>query len=161
MATELGGIGAEALAASSERALAAFDTLASHAGAVREGGASDARGTGPPDWIDLPFEPARISAPIIHAGATSVQVRTGLWRTMRPVIDHSLCHRCVWVCSTFCPDGAISVDAKGAPEIDYDHCKGCLVCVAVCPPHAIGALPEREAAQADEAANASAEEATT
>jgi Pyruvate/2-oxoacid:ferredoxin oxidoreductase delta subunit len=27
------------------------------------------------------------------------------------------------------------------PRIDLDHCKGCLVCVAVCPPHAIRAVP--------------------
>jgi pyruvate ferredoxin oxidoreductase gamma subunit len=49
------------------------------------------------------------------------------------------------VCTTFCPDGALGVDPTGAPRIDYDHCKGCLVCVAVCPPHAIRAVPEREA----------------
>jgi pyruvate ferredoxin oxidoreductase gamma subunit len=55
----------------------------------------------------------------------------------------------VWVCGTLCPDGAISADAEGRPRIDYDHCKGCLICAAVCPPHAIEALPEtkfREAA---------------
>ena len=63
---------------------------------------------------------------------------------MRPVIDHDLCRRCTWVCSTLCPDGAIAVDAEGSPRIDYDHCKGCLVCVAVCPPHAIRAVPERQ-----------------
>ena len=39
----------------------------------------------------------------------------------------------------------LHVDADGAPEIDYDHCKGCLVCVAVCPSHAIAAIPERHA----------------
>jgi pyruvate ferredoxin oxidoreductase gamma subunit len=64
---------------------------------------------------------------------------------MRPVIDHEHCNRCTWICTTLCPDGAIHTDAEGRPEIDYDHCKGCLVCAAVCPPHAIGAIPEREA----------------
>jgi pyruvate ferredoxin oxidoreductase gamma subunit len=49
------------------------------------------------------------------------------------------------VCSTLCPDSAIRVRPNGAPEIDYDHCKGCMICVAVCPPHAIVATPEREA----------------
>jgi len=48
------------------------------------------------------------------------------------------------VCSEFCPDSAIKVGADGRPEIDYDHCKGCMVCVAQCPPHAIAAVPERE-----------------
>jgi pyruvate ferredoxin oxidoreductase gamma subunit len=65
---------------------------------------------------------------------------------MRPVIDYARCHRCTWICSTFCPDGAIGVNAEGFPAIDYDHCKGCLVCVAVCPHHAIAGIPERGAA---------------
>ena len=81
--------------------------------------------------------------------ANSVQVRTGLWRTMRPVIDLARCNRCTWVCGSFCPDSAIAVDEEGYPRIDYDHCKGCLICVAVCPPHASRAVPEHEA-QAEE-----------
>lgn len=100
-----------------------------------------------PNWLELPFEPADLAAPDVFAGATSVEVRTGLWRTMRPVIDDDRCHRCSWICTTFCPDGAIDVDAEGAPRIDYDHCKGCLVCVAVCPPHAIRAIPEAVVAE--------------
>jgi pyruvate ferredoxin oxidoreductase gamma subunit len=142
---ELADLGADVAAANLESALAAYDGFGAHAGCVPEGpdlaAASDER----PDWVDLPLEPARLSAPDIHATATSVQVRTGLWRTMRPVIDHDRCHRCTWVCSTLCPDGAIAVDAAGSPRIDYDHCKGCLVCVAVCPPHAIRAVPEQQA----------------
>jgi pyruvate ferredoxin oxidoreductase gamma subunit len=43
------------------------------------------------------------------------------------------------------------VNAGGAPEIDYDHCKGCLTCVGVCPSHAIVTVPENEAAEAGEA----------
>lgn len=99
-----------------------------------------------PAWVDLPFEEASISAPVIHAAATSTQVRTGLWRTMRPVIDPEQCKRCWWVCSSYCPDGIINVSEDGEPEIDYDHCKGCLVCLAQCPSHAITAIPESIAA---------------
>ena len=66
-------------------------------------------------------------------------------RRWYPVIDYSRCNKCWWVCSTFCPDGAIEVDEEGSPHIDYDHCKGCLVCVAKCPPHAIEAIPEHQA----------------
>jgi pyruvate ferredoxin oxidoreductase gamma subunit len=98
--------------------------------------------------VELGLEPGERSAPDVRAPATSVQVRTGLWRTHRPVIDRDVCRRCAWVCGTFCPDGAISVDALGQPVIDYDHCKGCLVCAAVCPPHAIRVEPERAAATA-------------
>lgn len=98
-----------------------------------------------PDWIDVPFDDARISAPIIHGALTSVEVRTGLWRTMRPVVNYELCNRCWWVCSSFCPDSAINIDKDNYPQIDYEHCKGCLICVAQCPPHAITAIAESEA----------------
>jgi pyruvate ferredoxin oxidoreductase gamma subunit len=118
--------------------------MAAHEGKVTEGRAIPAEQYRMPDWIDLPFEEADLSAPVIFAGATSVQVRTGLWRTLRPVIDYDKCNRCWWVCSTFCPDSAINVK-DGRPEIDYDHCKGCMICVAQCPPHAIGAIPEQDA----------------
>jgi pyruvate ferredoxin oxidoreductase gamma subunit len=122
---------------------------------VTEGGAIAATEYAAPEWVELPLEAARVAAPDVFAPATSVQVKTGLWRTMRPVIDYELCHRCAWVCSTLCPDSAILVRADGAPEIDYDHCKGCLICVTVCPPHAIRAVPEREA-QAQERKGAKA-----
>ncbi len=71
---------------------------------------------------------------------------TGDWRTMRPVVDQALCvevksgkgtcFRC-WV---FCPEVVI---ARRAPiEIDLDYCKGCGICVEVCPAGAIRMVPE-------------------
>ncbi|MBP2675617.1 MAG: pyruvate ferredoxin oxidoreductase gamma subunit, partial [Deltaproteobacteria bacterium] len=102
-------------------------------------------------WVDLPFEDARISAPAIHAGVTSELVKTGLWRTMRPVIDRARCKGCWWVCGTLCPDGVIGVDDAGRPRIDYDHCKGCMVCLSQCPNRAIEAIPERDAREAETA----------
>jgi len=146
---EIGGLGEASVAKSIDYALAAFDAMASQAGVVSAGGVSGQGTCARPDWIELPLEDVRVSAPDIHAAATSVEVRTGLWRTMRPVIDYEHCNRCSWVCSTLCPDSAIAVDAGGAPRIDYDHCKGCLVCVAVCPPHAIRAVPEHAAQEAE------------
>jgi pyruvate ferredoxin oxidoreductase gamma subunit len=143
---EIGPLGRAVVAESQRRALEAYDRLAPQAGAVREGETIPAGLPERPAWVDVPAEAVRLAAPDVHAAATSVQVRTGLWRTMRPVIDHDLCRRCAWICTTFCPDSAIAVGPEGAPVIDYDHCKGCLVCVAVCPPHAIRAVPEREAA---------------
>ena len=96
----------------------------------------------------MPFEDATISAPDIRTADNSVEIRTGLWRTMRPIIDYDHCNKCWWVCSTFCPDGAIAVE-DGLPAIDYDHCKGCMVCVGICPPHAIAGMPEYRAQQLD------------
>jgi pyruvate ferredoxin oxidoreductase gamma subunit len=144
---ELRGLGAAVIDANLAQARAAYAAVAAHAGRVPEGAAIAARAYARPDWIALPFEAARIAAPDIFAAATSVQTQTGAWRTLRPVIDESRCKRCTWVCSTLCPESAIRVE-DGRPVIDYDHCKGCLVCVAVCPPHAIHAEPERAGAVA-------------
>lgn len=140
---ELAALGAAVVDKNLDQALEAYERMAPHAGVVSPGGGLAADAYEDPHWVALPFEDARISAPAIHAAATSVEVRTGLWRTLRPVIDYQRCNRCWWVCSTFCPDAAIAVDAQGHPQIDYEHCKGCLVCVAQCPPHAISAVPER------------------
>jgi pyruvate ferredoxin oxidoreductase gamma subunit len=123
-------------------ALDAYDRMEPYQSSVVEGEEPCADRWERPGWIDLAPEDASVSAPAIHASATSERAKTGLWRTMRPVVEPSRCHRCWWVCSTLCPDNAISVGADGRPSIDYDHCKGCLVCVAVCPHHAIEAVPE-------------------
>jgi pyruvate ferredoxin oxidoreductase gamma subunit len=127
------------------KALEAYDLMGDHAGAVREAEKIPLDAYEKPEWVELPFEDARISAPAVHGAATSVEVRTGLWRTMRPVIDYGQCNQCWWVCSTFCPDSAISVDEQGTPHIDYEHCKGCMICVAQCPSHAIQIIPEHQA----------------
>jgi pyruvate ferredoxin oxidoreductase gamma subunit len=149
---ELAHLGSEIVQQNLDIALTAYDTMSPHAGLVKQSGLPSATDYTKPDWIELPFENAEISAPAIHKGATSVKVRTGLWRTMRPVINYDKCSGCWWVCSTYCPDGAINVSAQGLPEIDYEHCKGCLVCAAQCPPDAIEAIPEHLARQQETSA---------
>lgn len=139
---ELEHLGDEIVHQNLKVALTAFDAMSSHAGTVKESTLPSATDYIKPEWINLPFENAEISAPAIHSGVTSVEVRTGLWRTMRPVINYEKCSGCWWICSTYCPDGAISVRDDKLPDIDYDHCKGCLICVAQCPPHAIESIPE-------------------
>ncbi|HET8760684.1 MAG TPA: 2-oxoacid:acceptor oxidoreductase family protein [Nitrospiria bacterium] len=153
---ELADFGSGIVAKNLEQAIAAFRSMQEHAGCVTEGDDASAVDYETPDWIDLPFEAARVSAPVIHAGLTSVEVKTGLWRTLRPVIDYERCHRCWSICSTLCPDSAINVTPDGWPEIDYDHCKGCMVCVAVCPTHAIDAIPEHVAKAQEEQGKPSA-----
>ena len=145
LAEELAHLGEEIIKQNLEAAFTAFDAMSAHAGLVQESGLPSATDYKKPEWIELPHDNAAISAPAVHSGITSVQVNTGLWRTMRPIIDYDKCSGCWWICSTFCPDGAINVSDDGLPDIDYDHCKGCLVCVAQCPPHAIEALPEHVA----------------
>ncbi|MBT3990532.1 MAG: 4Fe-4S binding protein [Rhodospirillaceae bacterium] len=134
-----------------ERALNGFDLLADYEGTVIENTDPTALNYQPPQWIDLPNESVNLAGPAVHGGATSVEVRTGLWRTMRPIIELDHCNKCTWVCGSFCPDSAISVDPDGFPEIDYDHCKGCLICAAQCPPHAISVIPERDSIEKEEA----------
>lgn len=144
---ELVLLGEDVIKKNLDQAFEAYDSMAEHAGCVREAEVPPPEKYESPGWIELPFEDARVSAPAIHAAATSVEVKTGLWRTMRPVIDYGRCKKCWWQCSTFCPDGVISVTEEGYPEIDYEHCKGCMVCVARCLQHAIEAVPEGAAAE--------------
>ena len=119
-----------------------FERFADHEGCVVPAEPRAVSEAARPDWVRLAAEPVAQSAPGIHGAATSELVATGLWRTQRPEIDADLCRRCSWICSTLCPDGAIDVAADRRPVIDYDHCKGCLICVAVCPSHAIRVEPE-------------------
>jgi pyruvate ferredoxin oxidoreductase gamma subunit len=142
---ETGRFGDHAMAANLAQALAAFDAMGAQRGRVAEGGEIAAEGYAPPEWIDVPVEPAPAATTDIRAGATSELAQTGLWRTQKPIIDYQRCTRCSWICGTFCPDSAIAVLPDHTPRIDYDHCKGCMICLAVCPPHAIRAEPEREA----------------
>ena len=147
---ELSPLGEKMVERNRRRALEAYGLMEEHQGIVEEGVSRAFEGYECPEWIDLPFEDARLSAPAIHASATSVEVRTGLWRIVRPVVDYERCNRCWWLCSTFCPDGAIHVGEDRRPEIDYEHCKGCLVCAAQCPPHAIEVVPEASFRQQEE-----------
>ena len=137
--------GAELLEEDVTRALSAFNAMAPVEGMVKERPVPDLAVAERPDWTTLGAEDVSLSGPAIHAGSTSVEVRTGLWRILRPVIDYGRCNRCSWVCGSLCPDSAISVADDGRPVIDYDHCKGCMICVAVCPPHAIDTIPEARA----------------
>jgi pyruvate ferredoxin oxidoreductase gamma subunit len=141
---EIAKFGAAAVRRNVEQALHAYEVMHAHAGLVREGREVSAADYRPPQWIDVPVEEASVSAPDIRVPATSELTNTGTWRTYRPVIDYQLCNRCSWVCSTLCPDSAIKVASDHTPHIDYDHCKGCMLCVAVCPPHAIRAERERQ-----------------
>lgn len=141
LSEELAGFGAAVLEFNLSAAELGFAAMQAEQGSVAEGPELEPL-SAVPDWIVLDLEGVERSAPAIHAAATSVEVRTGLWRTLRPVIDAEHCHHCWWICSSLCPDGVIAVIADGPPQIDYDHCKGCMVCVAVCPHHAITAHPE-------------------
>jgi pyruvate ferredoxin oxidoreductase gamma subunit len=139
---ELGHLAPDVIDANLDAARRAFLAFTDAAASVKPGEAVSAGDYQHPHWIDLALDPAELAAPAIHAGATSEMVETGLWRTARPEIDPERCRHCWWFCSTYCPEGAIAVDAEQRPQIDYRHCKGCMICLAQCPAHAITAREE-------------------
>ena len=44
-------------------------------------------------------------------------------------------------CERACPFDAIHIKENGLPEVDYDKCTGCAVCVAQCPQHVLTTVP--------------------
>jgi len=52
-----------------------------------------------------------------------------------------VCTRC-GLCVLECPDGAMKFNEQGFPVIDYDHCKGCMICAHLCPLQGIARVPE-------------------
>ncbi len=74
--------------------------------------------------------------------------KTGDWRSLRPVINHSKCIPSVknrpacYLCWLYCPEGIVKT---GIPvEIDLDYCKGCGICAEECPPKAIDMVIEEK-----------------
>ncbi|NOZ82090.1 MAG: 4Fe-4S dicluster domain-containing protein [Candidatus Micrarchaeota archaeon] len=89
---------------------------------------------------EIPYHGVR-GIPHIREPGNAVRRKTGNWRIFKPVIDLEKCIRCRQ-CFIFCPDSAVIW--KNHPEIDYWICKGCLVCVRVCPVKAIKSEREQE-----------------
>ena len=54
------------------------------------------------------------------------------WRVQKPVFNIDVCIDCQ-NCWVWCPDSSILSRDKQMLGIDYDHCKGCEICVEVCP----------------------------
>ncbi len=72
--------------------------------------------------------------------------RTGDWRYHRPVINPDKCipskkgRMACFLCWLYCPEGVVK---RSIPvEIDLEYCKGCGICAAECPTHAITMVPE-------------------
>ena len=82
-----------------------------------------------------------------YAETNSINKYVGDWRAFKPVWNVDLCIDCQ-NCWIWCPDTSILSRDKQMLGIDYDHCKGCGVCVEVCPtnPKSLLMFPE----QADE-----------
>lgn len=89
-------------------------------------------------WKDL------YPAPYIYLDENpSTDVKTGDWRTMRPVFYPDRCIHCLF-CWVYCPDSAIIVKEGKVQGINYDYCKGCGICAQVCPKQAHAIEMEQE-----------------
>jgi pyruvate ferredoxin oxidoreductase delta subunit len=54
------------------------------------------------------------------------------WRINKPIFAQDYCIDCQF-CWIYCPDISIISRDKKMVGIDMDHCKGCGICVEVCP----------------------------
>jgi pyruvate ferredoxin oxidoreductase delta subunit len=87
-----------------------------------------------------------------YAPTNSYAASVADWRSIKPVYNRDICIDCQ-NCWVFCPDTSIVSRDKIMIGIDYDHCKGCGVCVEVCPtnPKSLWMFNERE--EVEEALN--------
>jgi pyruvate ferredoxin oxidoreductase delta subunit len=67
-----------------------------------------------------------------YAETNSINKYVGDWRAFKPVWNVDICIDCQ-NCWLYCPDTSIISRDKEMVGIDYDHCKGCGICVEVCP----------------------------
>jgi 2-oxoacid:acceptor oxidoreductase delta subunit (pyruvate/2-ketoisovalerate family) len=87
-----------------------------------------------------------------HPGGAVVRdetqrARTGGWRTEgRPSADVARCVNCL-LCWLYCPDAAVRLDGTTFVGFDYDVCKGCQICVEMCPTQAIAMEAEDDGAR--------------
>lgn len=79
----------------------------------------------------------------VNEPGNAAQYRTGDWRSIRPVWDHTRCIKC-GVCYIFCPDAAILKNAEGYFEADLYYCKGCGICAQECVTGCIKMVEEAE-----------------
>jgi len=74
-----------------------------------------------------------VGAVIREPGSTATSNMSG-WRSKMPLIDpKNAKDKCLERAWLTCPDGAIFRDASGKFKINYQYCKGCLICKSVCP----------------------------
>ena len=91
---------------------------------------------------ELGWKDIEVGCAVSEAG-NAAQYRTGDWRSIRPVWNHSRCVKC-GVCFIFCPDAAIRKNAEGYFEADLYYCKGCGICAQECVTGCISMVEEAE-----------------
>ena len=90
------------------------------------------------------WRPEEIPVGFSCNAGTAEQYITGGWRSNRPIWDNLTCTNCM-MCWVVCPDSSILVKDGQMVGIDYDHCKGCGVCVHECKFDCLQLITEAEA----------------
>lgn len=67
-----------------------------------------------------------------YSNSNSFTASVADWRVNKPVFNKDFCIDCQF-CWIYCPDISIISRDKKMVGIDMDHCKGCGICVDVCP----------------------------
>jgi pyruvate ferredoxin oxidoreductase delta subunit len=67
-----------------------------------------------------------------YADSNSFVEQVGDWRIEKPIFKEEYCIHCQF-CWIYCPDMSIISRDQKFSHIDYEHCKGCGICVEVCP----------------------------
>lgn len=87
-------------------------------------------------WRELPL------GGVVQGGTARELNKTGSWRAERPIWHKDKCIQCLQ-CWLHCPDDSVLISGGKMTGIDYEHCKGCGVCAAICPKDALEMVPER------------------
>ena len=73
--------------------------------------------------------------------ASSLDNKTGNWKTFKPVIDEKKCIHCM-KCVMYCPDICIPTKNNKRLKANLNFCKGCGICSQICPVKAIKMVKE-------------------
>ena len=80
---------------------------------------------------------------VLESNGSTSNLKTGAWRSMRPVTDLEKCISC-GICWSLCPEGCIIKRDDGKFEADLDYCKGCGICANECPVKVITMVMEEK-----------------
>ena len=67
-----------------------------------------------------------------YSNSNSFTASVADWRIEKPLFNKDYCIDCQF-CWIYCPDMSIISRDKKMIGVDMDHCKGCGICVEVCP----------------------------
>lgn len=69
---------------------------------------------------------------ILLKNETSLDNKTGNWKVFKPKVDFNKCIHCM-ICVMDCPDICIPEKDGKRLETNFYFCKGCGLCMDVCP----------------------------